>query len=187
MLLNTLQLRPWQNGRRSADDTFKRIFLNENVRISIKISPKFVPEGPINEQYSSIGSDNGLPPTSEPMMPSLPTHICVIWPQSVNVDHWSQESSPLNILKRIPELWIIPASDIPIIKPILGHVTPLGWPRSVSKSIAECHQTKFPGILSRMAKWPWRSRSMIPISHTSWKNPKMHISCKCGDYSSNLL
>ena len=28
--------------------TFKRIFLNENVRISIKISLKFVPMGPIN-------------------------------------------------------------------------------------------------------------------------------------------
>ena len=41
-------LRPRQNGRRFSDDTFKRIFLNENVRISIKISLKFVPKGPIN-------------------------------------------------------------------------------------------------------------------------------------------
>ena len=39
--INTL--RPRQNGRRFADDTFKRIFLNENARISIKISLKFVP------------------------------------------------------------------------------------------------------------------------------------------------
>ena len=31
-----------------ADDTFKRIFLNENARISIKISLKFVSKGPIN-------------------------------------------------------------------------------------------------------------------------------------------
>ena len=37
--LNTL--RPRQNGRHFADDTFKHIFLNENVRISIKISLKF--------------------------------------------------------------------------------------------------------------------------------------------------
>ena len=44
--LNTL--RPGQDGRRFADDTFKRIFLNENVGISIKISLKFVPKGPIN-------------------------------------------------------------------------------------------------------------------------------------------
>ena len=34
-VINTL--RPGQNGRRFADDTFKHIFLNENVRISIKI------------------------------------------------------------------------------------------------------------------------------------------------------
>ena len=44
-------LRPRQNGRRFADDTFKRIFLNENVRISIKISLKFVPEGPIDNMH----------------------------------------------------------------------------------------------------------------------------------------
>ena len=31
-----------------ADDIFKCIFLNENVRISIKISLKFVPKRPIN-------------------------------------------------------------------------------------------------------------------------------------------
>ena len=40
-------LRPKQNGRHFPDDTFKRIFLNDNVRISIKISPKFVSKGPI--------------------------------------------------------------------------------------------------------------------------------------------
>ena len=35
-------------GRLFADDTLKRIFLNENVGISIKISLKFVHKGPIN-------------------------------------------------------------------------------------------------------------------------------------------
>ena len=45
-IFNTL--RPRQNDRRFADDPFKRIFFNENVRISIKISLKFVPKGPIN-------------------------------------------------------------------------------------------------------------------------------------------
>ena len=44
--LNTL--RPRQNGRRFADDIFKRIFLNENVCIAIKFALKFVPKGPIN-------------------------------------------------------------------------------------------------------------------------------------------
>ena len=45
-LLNTL--RPRQNGRLFADDTFKRIFLNENIRISTKNSLKFVSKGLIN-------------------------------------------------------------------------------------------------------------------------------------------
>ena len=44
--LNTL--RPRQNGCHFADDSFKCIFLNENVWIPIKISLKFVPKGPIN-------------------------------------------------------------------------------------------------------------------------------------------
>ena len=35
-------LRPRQNGRQFADAIFKGIFLNENVRISMKISLKFI-------------------------------------------------------------------------------------------------------------------------------------------------
>ena len=45
-LVNTL--RPRQNGRHFADDTFNRNFVNENARIWIKFSLKFVPKGPIN-------------------------------------------------------------------------------------------------------------------------------------------
>ena len=36
------------------DDTFKLIFLNENIRISIKISLKFVPKGPIDNVRSLV-------------------------------------------------------------------------------------------------------------------------------------
>ena len=36
---------PGRNGRQFADNIFKRIFLNENVRISIRISLKFVLKG----------------------------------------------------------------------------------------------------------------------------------------------
>ena len=39
---------PRQNGHHFPDDIFKCIFLNENVWISIKISLKFAPKGPIN-------------------------------------------------------------------------------------------------------------------------------------------
>ena len=71
----------WQNGRRFADDTFKRISLNENVRISIKISLKFVPKGPVNNNPALVQilawCRSGAKPLSEPMMVSLLTHICV--------------------------------------------------------------------------------------------------------------
>ena len=82
-VLNTL--RPRQNGRHFPDETFKRIFLNENVRISIKISLKFVPRGPINKIPALVQimawrrpGDKSL---SEPMMVRLLTHICVTRPQ----------------------------------------------------------------------------------------------------------
>ena len=51
-IFNTL--RPRQNGRHFADDTFKRIFLNENITISIKISLKYVPKGPINNDSALV-------------------------------------------------------------------------------------------------------------------------------------
>ena len=35
---------PWQKGPHYADDIFKRIFFNENILISIKISLNFVPK-----------------------------------------------------------------------------------------------------------------------------------------------
>ena len=87
-VVNTL--RPRQNGRRFADDTFKRIFLNENDRISIKISLKFVAKGPINNNPTLVQimawRRSGDKPLSEPMMVSLLTHLCVNQPQWVNID-----------------------------------------------------------------------------------------------------
>ena len=85
-LSNTL--RPRQNGRHFPDDTFKCIFMNENVGISINISLKFVPKGLINNIPASVQimawRRPGDKPLSEPMMISLPTHICVTRPQWVN-------------------------------------------------------------------------------------------------------
>ena len=78
-------LRPRQHGRHFADDTFKRIFLNENVIISIKMSLKFVPDGPINNIPALVQimawRRLGDKPLSEPMMVLLLTHICVTRPQ----------------------------------------------------------------------------------------------------------
>ena len=83
--LNTL--RPRQNGRHFPDDIFNCIFLNENAWIWIKISLKFVPKGPINKIPALVQimawRRPGVKPLSEPMMVSLPTHICVTRPQCV--------------------------------------------------------------------------------------------------------
>ena len=82
-LYNTL--RPRQNGRHFADDTFSRIFVNENVTISIKFSLQFVPKGPINNIPALVQimawRRPGDKPLSGPMMVRLPTHICVTQPQ----------------------------------------------------------------------------------------------------------
>ena len=87
-------LRPRLNGRRFADDTFKCIFLNENVEwISIKISLKFVRKGPINNYPALVQllawRRSGDRPLSEPMMVSLLTHICITRPQWVNDSHFA--------------------------------------------------------------------------------------------------
>ena len=52
------------------DNIFKRIFLNVNIWISLKISPNCVHKVPINNI-----------PLSEPMVVSLLMHICVTRPQ----------------------------------------------------------------------------------------------------------
>ena len=76
-------LGPRQNGHHFADDIFKYIFLNENVWISIEISLKFAKVSMNNiptlvqiMAWCRLG-DKLL---SEPMMFSLPTHICVTRP-----------------------------------------------------------------------------------------------------------
>ena len=80
-------LRPRQNGRHFEDDIFKCIFLNENASIAIKISLTFVPNGPFNNNQALVQimawRRPGDKPLSEPMMVSLPTHICVTRPQWV--------------------------------------------------------------------------------------------------------
>ena len=85
-ILNSL--RPRRNEYHFADDIFKRVFFNENVWISIKISLKFLPKGPINNIPALVQimawHRSGDKPLSEPMMVSLPTQICVTRPQWVN-------------------------------------------------------------------------------------------------------
>ena len=81
-------LRPRQNGGNFSDDIFNCIFLNENVLISIQISLKFVPKGPIKNMPALVSimawRRIGNKPLSEPIVVSLLTHICATRPQWVN-------------------------------------------------------------------------------------------------------
>ena len=77
-VINTLRLR--QNGRHFPDDIFNCIFLNENVRISIQFSLKFVPKGSVDNKPALVQvmawhrtSDKPLP---RPMMAQL-VHWCI--------------------------------------------------------------------------------------------------------------
>ena len=76
--INTL--RPRQNGRQFPDDTFKCIFLNENIWISIKIPLNFVPTNPINNIPAvvqiMVWCRSGDKPLSKPIVAGLLTHIC---------------------------------------------------------------------------------------------------------------
>ena len=84
-------LRPRHHGHYSTHYIFKCIFLNENVWISIKISLKVVPKGPITNIPALVQMmawhRPGDKTLSEPIMVSLPTHICVTRPQWVKRKH----------------------------------------------------------------------------------------------------
>ena len=81
-------LRQRRNRRHFGDDSFRCIFLNENVFISIKFSLKFIPKGPITNISALVQimawrqPDNK--PLSESMVIILLPHICVTWLQWVN-------------------------------------------------------------------------------------------------------
>ena len=96
-------LRPRQNGRHFADDIFKCIFLNENAWISINISLKFVPNGPINNIPALVQimawRRSGDKPFSEPLMVRLLTHICVTRPEWVNLSSVRYHYNGVNFLE----------------------------------------------------------------------------------------
>ena len=101
--VNTLS--PRQNGRLFPDDIYICIFLNENISF-FKISLKFVPKGLINNIPALVQimawRCPGDEPLSEPMSVSLPTHVCVTWPQWVNPSRIKQflHSALFNTLRQ---------------------------------------------------------------------------------------
>ena len=100
--LNTLRLR--QNGRHFPDVSFKCIFLNESAWIPIKISLKFVSNGPIDNIPAFVQQMAwrwpGDKPLSEPMVVRLLTQICVTRPQ------WVKCLNNMSIVP-CPQKWIL--------------------------------------------------------------------------------
>ena len=90
IMMSLNSLRPRQNGRHFADDTFRRILLNENIWTWLKNSLKIVPKVRINNIPALVQimawRRPGDKPLSEPMMVRLLTHICVTRPQWVKQD-----------------------------------------------------------------------------------------------------
>ena len=85
-------LRPRQNSHHFPGDIFKTIFLNKKVWLSIKISLKFVLNGPINK-FPALFQIMAWrrpcdKPLSEPRMVNILTHICVTQPQWVKMFRW---------------------------------------------------------------------------------------------------
>ena len=107
-------LRPRRNGQHFADDIFKRIFFNENAWISIEIPLKFVPKGPIYNIPALVQimawRRPGDKPLSEPMMDSLPTHICVTRPQ------WVKSTATITKDKVMNGLWPGRTKSLPVCK-----------------------------------------------------------------------
>ena len=103
-------LRPGQDGCHFADDIFKCIFLNGNVRIVLKISLKSVSNYQINNIPTLVEimawRRPGDKPLSQLMMVRLPTRICVTRPQWVKItSHYlssfgtSQTKMPCNYVE----------------------------------------------------------------------------------------
>ena len=138
-------LRPRQNGRHFADDSFKRIFLNENIVIAMKISLKFVPKRLINNIPALVQIMDWRRPgdktLSEPMMVRLPTHICVTWPQRIkrsilllimlNVDWliyiWMLVPSSTIMTAPVFVLMYVPLSSFMFVKRTVKVITPWVW------------------------------------------------------------
>ena len=90
-------LGPRQNGRHRSDDMLKCVFLDENVKVSIKISLKFVRKVRFNNIPALVQTmarhRPGDKPLSEPMMVSLLRNISVTRPQ------WIQRPRQFTIVR----------------------------------------------------------------------------------------
>ena len=154
-------MRPRRNEQHFADDIFKRIFFNENVWISIKISLKFVPKGPTNNIPALVQimawCHSGDKPLSEPMMVNLQTHISVTRPQ------WVKTGSPTSTSFLEPETWQ------------LNHT----WFRKTVGGLTDWYPVQGPLSLTHLGLVSCM-RTLLPEAGISGRDKKLHPTVYCG-------
>ena len=152
-------LRPRQNGRHFSDDIFKCIFINEKFCISILISLKFVPRGPI----ASSGSGNGLAPNRRQ---------AITWTNADPV-HWRiyaalEGDGVMAVIRYVCIIramlntqWLL--MDWPSLKP--SH-TQQWWWRSglVHSSYRHLHQRS---LKAEWQSWGWGGVTDVPKYHNA--------------------
>ena len=102
---------PGQNGRHFANDIFRCIFVSVNVGILIKISLKFLPKGPIDNNSTLVQIMSwcriGDKPLSEPML----TRLTEFWKIAPSVIRHCSETSQLPLknpaIIQNQHIWII--------------------------------------------------------------------------------
>ena len=101
--------RPRQNGRHFPDDIFKWIFLNENGWMSINISLKFVPRGPINNIPTLVQIMAWRRPGDKPLFEPM-VYWRIYASLGLNESKWSRNYGRYSWLK--PPLGLSTTNDV---------------------------------------------------------------------------
>ena len=175
-------MRPRQNDRLFTDNSFKCIFFNENVWISLKISLKFVPEIWIKNISALVQimawrwpGDN---PLSEPMMVNLLTHICAARPHWVN-KLWVEDG--ITTIFGGQDTFLIHL-DVPLSLEITKRCFHLVWPLYLHKNNGKCNVINWEysclicwlGVNFARGPWVWTQEEKH-LSSFVWKS----FCCAC--------
>ena len=158
-------LRSTQNGRLFPDDIFQCIFFNENVWLSVNISVKFIPKGPINNIQALVQimawRRPGDKPLSEPMIDSLLTHKCVTRLQWVNAECAK---------------WYMSQWHESIISEVAAIKWKLKWQWQTFASVAIGRYSHLNGNIGAMRQ----EKSFLGRDYFVWHN-KLNLVGPCGD------
>ena len=118
---------PRQFGGKIADDIFKRIFFNENDWMSIKISLKFIPEGPIDNKSVLVQVMAWCRQATSHYLnqcwPSFLTHICGTRGRWVNEFHLETcRNLSISMISKVacPYVWMLADKQTIMLGALMG-------------------------------------------------------------------